>query len=139
MGTSTRRAPARSGSFETAPRCRATTPPAPPVRPHALSLAGGPPALLSAQIPRAYTAQIDLAINDRIFGGNPWDPRNVIHVRRELLLTDRLRERLTLVSSLRRPIDYTIELAIGCDFADIFEVRGWRREQRGRYFAPRCD
>jgi glycogen debranching enzyme len=106
---------------------------------YALSLAGGPPALLSAQIPRAYTAQIDLAINDRIFGGDPWDPRNVIHVRRELLLTDRLRERLTLVSYLRRPLDYTIELAFGCDFADIFEVRGWRREQRGRYFAPRCD
>ncbi|HJX86420.1 MAG TPA: glycogen debranching N-terminal domain-containing protein, partial [Gemmatimonadales bacterium] len=106
---------------------------------YALSLAGGPPALLSAQVPRAYTAQIDLAINDRIFGGDPWDPRNVIHVRRELLLSDRLRERLTLVSYLRRPIDYTIELAIGCDFADIFEVRGWRREQRGRYFAPRCD
>ncbi|HKU62169.1 MAG TPA: glycogen debranching N-terminal domain-containing protein [Gemmatimonadales bacterium] len=104
---------------------------------YALRLAGGPPALLSAQIPCAYTAQIDLAVNDRIFGGDPWDPRNVIHLRRELLLADRLRERLTLVSYLRAPIEYTIELAIGCDFADIFEVRGWKREQRGRYFAPR--
>ncbi|HET7241689.1 MAG TPA: glycogen debranching N-terminal domain-containing protein, partial [Gemmatimonadales bacterium] len=73
---------------------------------YALTLDGGPPALLSAQIPCAYTAQVDLAINDRIFGGDPWDPRNVIHVRRELLLSDRLRERLTLVSYLRRPIDY---------------------------------
>ena len=97
---------------------------------YALELDGGPPALLSAQIPCAYTAQIDLAVNDRIFGGDPWDPRNVIHVRRELLLSDRLRERLTLTSYLREPIDYTVGLAFGADFADIFEVRGWRRAER---------
>jgi glycogen debranching enzyme len=106
---------------------------------YALGLDGGPPALLSAQIPCAYTAQIDLAINDRIFGGDPWDPRNVIHLRRELLVSDRLRERLTLTSYLREPIDYTVELEFGADFADIFEVRGWRRAQRGRYYAPRWE
>jgi glycogen debranching enzyme len=106
---------------------------------YALGLDGGPPALLSAQIPCAYTAQIDLAVNDRIFGGDPWDPRNVIHVRRELLLSDRMRERLTLTSYLRAPHDYTIELAFGADFADIFEVRGWRRPERGNYYAPRWE
>ena len=104
---------------------------------YALMLDGGPPALLSAQIPCAYLAQIDLAVNDRIFGGDPWDPRNVIHVRRELLLSDRLRERLTLTSYFHAPLDYSITLAFGADFADIFEVRGWRRAERGRYFAPR--
>jgi glycogen debranching enzyme len=106
---------------------------------YALRLDGGPPALLSAQIPCAFMAQIDLAVNDRIFGGDPWDPRNVIHVRRELLLSDRLRERLTLTSYFRAPLDYTIALTFGADFADIFEVRGWRRAQRGRYFAPRWE
>jgi glycogen debranching enzyme len=106
---------------------------------YALTLDGGPPALLSAQIPCAYLAQIDLAVNDRVFGGNPWDPRNVIHLRRELLLSDRLRERLTLTSYLRTPLDYTIALAFGADFADIFEVRGWRRDRRGRYYAPRWE
>ena len=75
-------------------------------------------------------------MNDLPFGGNAWDPRNVIHVRRELSLSDRLIERLTLTSYLRTPLDYWVELEFGADFADMFEVRGWRREARGQYFAP---
>jgi glycogen debranching enzyme len=101
-----------------------------------LAVGGGPPVLLSAQVPRAFGALIDLAVNDFPFGGNPWDPRNVIHIRRELALTDRLVERLTLTSYLQSPLDYWIELSFGADFADIFEVRGWRRERRGQHFAP---
>ena len=101
-----------------------------------LTACGGPPVLLSAQVPSAYEAQIDLAVKDLPFGGNPWDPKNVIHIRRELLLADRLIERLTLTSYLGAPVDYWIELTFGCDFADIFEVRGWRRSARGQYYAP---
>ncbi len=98
---------------------------------------GGPPDLLSAQVPSAYCAQVDLAVGNLAFGGDPWDPRNVIHIRRELALEDRLAERLTLTGYLGAPADYWVELQLGCDFADIFEVRGWRREARGQYFAPR--
>lgn len=29
-----------------------------------------------------------------------------------------------------------MELCVGCDFADIFEVRGWRRDARGDFVAP---
>jgi glycogen debranching enzyme len=104
-----------------------------------LRVAGGPPVLLSAQTPRPYGALIDLAVNDLPFGGNAWDPRNVIHIRRELSLSDRLIERLTLTSYLRTPLDFWVELEYGADFADIFEVRGWRREARGQYFAPRVE
>jgi glycogen debranching enzyme len=104
-----------------------------------LRVAGGPPVLLSAQTPRPYGALIDLAVNDLPFGGNAWDPRNVIHIRRELSLSDRLIERLTLTSYLRTPLDYWVELEFGADFADIFEVRGWRREARGQYFAPKVE
>jgi glycogen debranching enzyme len=106
---------------------------------YGLRVAGGPPVLLSAQMPRPYGAVIDLAVNDLPFGGNAWDPRNAIHIRRELSLSDRLIERLTLTSYLRRPLDFWVELEYGADFADIFEVRGWRREGRGQYFAPRVE
>src|SRR5262245_44499501 len=106
---------------------------------YALRVAGGPPVLLSAQMPRPYGAVIDLAVNDLPFGGNAWDPHNVIHIRRELSLSDRLIERLTLTSYLRTPLDFWVELEYGADFADIFEVRGWRREGRGQYFAPRVE
>ncbi|MFL5574618.1 MAG: glycogen debranching N-terminal domain-containing protein [Gemmatimonadaceae bacterium] len=105
---------------------------------YALRVSGGPPVLLSAQVPRPYSAQIDLAVTDLSFGGNRWDPKHAIHVHRELLLEDALVERLTVTNYLLEPVDYWLELAVGCDFADIFEVRGWRREWRGEFVAPRA-
>ena len=103
---------------------------------YALSVHGGPPDLLSAQVPSAFGAQIDLAVSDLPFGGDRWDPRNVVHVRREIVLADRLVERVTLTGYLGAPSHYWVELELGCDFADIFEVRGWRRRERGQYYAP---
>jgi glycogen debranching enzyme len=104
---------------------------------YALRVRGDPPSLLSSQAIRTYSGQVDLAVNDLAFGGDPWDPKNAIHIRRELLLTDRMIERLTLHNYLTTPIDYWIHLDLGCDFADIFEVRGWMRPERGQFFAPR--
>jgi glycogen debranching enzyme len=101
-----------------------------------LRMAGGPPRLLSAEAPRTYAAQIDLAVKDLPFGGDPWDPKHAVHIRRELVLSDRLTERVTLTNYLARPLDFWVELSLGCDFADIFEVRGWRRAERGQFFAP---
>ena len=103
---------------------------------YALSMHGGPPDLLSAQVPTAFGAQIDLAVSNLPFGGDRWDPRNVVHIRRELVLADRLVERVTLTGYLGTPEHYWIDLELGCDFADIFEVRGWRRHERGQYYAP---
>jgi glycogen debranching enzyme len=104
-----------------------------------LRFAGGLPSLLSAQVLRMYQAQIDLAMSDQAFGGNSWDPKNAIHILRELLLDGSLVERVTLTNYLTEPIDFWVELTLGCDFADIFEVRGWRRETRGQFFIPRVD
>jgi glycogen debranching enzyme len=103
---------------------------------YALRFHGGPPALLSAQVLRSYNGQIDLSIKDAEFGGSSWDPKNCFHIRREILIEDRLIERITLTNYLVDPVDYWFELDVGCDFADIFEVRGWKRDQRGDYFAP---
>lgn len=100
-----------------------------------LRVAGGPAALLSTQVLRPYLAQIDLAVSDLAFGGTHWDPKHAVHLRRELLLDDTFVERLTITNHLVAPIDYWIELRVGCDFADIFEVRGWRRDRRGEFFA----
>ena len=101
-----------------------------------LRAAGTPQARLSTQIVQPYLAQVDLAVTDHAFGGNAWDPKHAIHFQRELMLEDSLLERLTLTNFLIRPIDFWIELSVGCDFADIFEVRGWRREHRGEFLIP---
>src|SRR3954454_6956105 len=60
---------------------------------YALRVAGGPPSLLSAHLPRTFLGEVDLAVKDIPFGGNPWDPKHGIHIRRQLLLCDRLVER----------------------------------------------
>jgi glycogen debranching enzyme len=106
---------------------------------YALKVAGGPPSQLGAQIPQVFRAQIDLAVTDLPFGGAPWDPKNSVHLRREILLDDRLVERVTLTSYLPRAVDYWMELAVGSDFADIFELRGFQREGRGQFYAPRAE
>ncbi|HEX7019564.1 MAG TPA: glycogen debranching N-terminal domain-containing protein [Gemmatimonadaceae bacterium] len=103
---------------------------------YALRGAGTPPVRLSAQVVHPYYAEIDLAVTDHAFGGNDWDPKHAIYVRREITLDDVLIERVTITNFLIRPIDYWLELSVGCDFADIFEVRGWKREHRGEFFAP---
>ena len=103
---------------------------------YAFHFDGGPPALLSAQVPAHYIAQVDLAISDRLLGGNLWDPKNVVHIRREILVDDCLVERLTISHFLAQPLSYRFHLDLACDFADIFEVRGWSRERRGQYYAP---
>ena len=103
---------------------------------YALRMGGGPPPLLSAEAPRTYAAQIDLAMKDLPFGGDPWDPKHAVHIRRELVLSDRLDERVTLTNYLAQPLEYWVELSLACDFADIFEVRGWQRDGRGQFLAP---
>jgi len=103
---------------------------------YVLNMAGGSPTQLSSQVIRTYSAQIDLAIDDQTFGGDAWSVSNAVHVRRELLLDDQLTERATFTNFLTRPIDFWAALSVANDFADIFEVRGWKRKKRGTFFEP---
>jgi glycogen debranching enzyme len=48
-------------------------------------------------------------------------------------------EEFRMVNYGRGPVDIPLELAISADFADIFEVRGTRREQRGKRLEDRVD
>lgn len=102
-----------------------------------LRFAGGEPVLLSAQTSRPYEARIDLAVTDQTLGGDPWDPKNVIHLRREIVVEGHLAEQVTITNFLTRPVDFWVRLDLGSDFADIFEVRGWKRPKRGQFYRPR--
>ena len=104
-----------------------------------LDVDGGPAALLSNESPHPYLAHVDLALSDRAFGGVPSAPSNGLHVRREILLDHRLVERLTITNYMRTTVTLEALLAVACDFADIFEVRGWRRPKRGAFLAPRVE
>ena len=46
-----------------------------------------------------------------------------------------LRERIGLMNHGAAPVSFTLSLAFASDFADIFEVRGIKRERRGQVWA----
>jgi glycogen debranching enzyme len=104
-----------------------------------LTVAGGPPVVLSTQSGAEYTSQVDLTVTSTHFGGVFQDPVNFLHLRREQLIDEHFVERLTLTNYLVRDIDYWVEYEFACDFADQFEVRGARRRERGTYFRPLVD
>ncbi|HEX6838789.1 MAG TPA: glycogen debranching N-terminal domain-containing protein, partial [Polyangia bacterium] len=101
-----------------------------------LYVSGGPPIVLSSETAAAASSQVDLALTDREFGGFLDDPQNFLHIRRKQLLDRTLVEQLTLTNHLRRPVELWLELRMGADFADVFEVRGVRRARRGRLLPP---
>ena len=104
-----------------------------------LTVAGGPPVVLSTQTSSEYTSQVDLTVTSTAFGGLFGDPVNFLHLRREQLIDDQFVERLTLTNFLVHEVDYWIEYAFAADFADQFEVRGARRRERGTFFRPLVD
>jgi glycogen debranching enzyme len=92
--------------------------------------------VLSSETRGAASAQIDLTLTDCEFGGFLDDPQNFLHIRRKQIVDGALVEQIVLTNHLRRAVDLWLELRMGADFADIFEVRGARRPRRGRLVPP---
>src|SRR3954465_2120963 len=65
-----------------------------------LTVAGGPPVVLSSQSTSEYRSQIDLTVTSTSFGGLFADPVNFLHLRREQLIDEQMVERLTLTNFL---------------------------------------
>ncbi|MBI2933338.1 MAG: amylo-alpha-1,6-glucosidase [Planctomycetes bacterium] len=60
-------------------------------------------------------------------------PRNILHVFRSSFLWNRTcYERFRIHNYAAAPVEVSLSLSFDADFADIFEVRGMRREKRGR-------
>jgi glycogen debranching enzyme len=102
-----------------------------------LAVKGGPPLCLSSQLSHDYVAQIDFTVTSLHVGdllGR--EPVNFLHLRRDMLIDDVLVDRLAMTNFLGRPVDFWLEMAWAADFADVFEVRGARRSERGTYLLP---
>src|SRR5205807_5681245 len=56
-----------------------------------LTIAGGPPVVLSTQTRAEYTSQVDLTVTSRQFGGIFQDPVNFLHLRREQIRSEERR------------------------------------------------
>ena len=76
----------------------------------------------------ADLANVDVTENQQIIV-----PRGTVHiVRSRFLWRDVAHEELRIVNYGLAPMKLPLTLSFAADFADIFEVRGMRREQRGR-------
>jgi glycogen debranching enzyme len=66
--------------------------------------------------------------------------KDLIHLQRaKFLWADACRERLTVRNYADQPQRITLEITFDADFADLFEVRGHRRDRRGTITRTRLD
>ncbi len=65
-------------------------------------------------------------------------PEGVVHIERQRLLwQERMHERIAIASFATTRLILPLELEVGVDFVDMFEVRGMKRQRRGRLLEPR--
>jgi len=99
-----------------------------------LLINGKPPLLLGSAIrDDNLSFHVDLTNADIYEGDRIVLLKDTVHIARTIYLSDgSLRERIALANHSAQEIELTLSLAFASDFADIFEVRGIRRKQRGR-------
>ncbi len=106
---------------------------------YVMTIAGREPILLSSSAERAYMSYIDLTNPDLWTEGEIAIPQQTLNVRRIRVIHGRLFERIRFKNYTDHPLHVPIELTLGADFADIFEVRGIRRKRRSTFFRPKVD
>jgi glycogen debranching enzyme len=104
-----------------------------------LTFDGRPPLLLSTSADRPYSSHIDLANQDLTApDGTVTAVQGTINIRRTRVIKDRLYERIRVKNYNASPVSMRVELTFSSDFADIFEVRGLKRAQRGKLALPKA-
>ena len=104
-----------------------------------LTVDGRAPVLLSSSAERAYMSYVDLTNPDIWDDGHITVPQQTLNVRRIRVINQRLFERIRFKNYNEQPVRASIEVVLGADFADIFEVRGLRRKRRGQFFRPKIE
>jgi glycogen debranching enzyme len=74
----------------------------------------------------------DLTNPDIYADGALWLHKDAVHIYRTTYVRDgAMRQRLLFTNHSSEDLELAVSLVFDCDFADIFEVRGMRREKRG--------
>jgi len=92
------------------------------------------PIPLSTSANRDYMAHIELTNADIIENGELIIPQETINIRRLRVIGNGLMERVRLKNYNAFPVNLHLQVAFYADFADIFEVRGFQRLERGQLF-----
>lgn len=98
---------------------------------------GRNPVLLSSTAERDYLAHIELTNADIRDGDRLMVPQETLNIRRLRVMSEGLHERIRIKNYNRFPVDLDLAFSFNADFADIFEVRGLRRQSRGNLLYPK--
>jgi glycogen debranching enzyme len=83
---------------------------------------------------------VDLTNPDIYNDGRLLLPKDTVHIARTIYLCDgSLRERIALTNHTADPVTVTLSIVFASDFADIFEVRGIKRDRRGKSWSQVTD
>ncbi|MGH2830739.1 MAG: amylo-alpha-1,6-glucosidase [Actinomycetota bacterium] len=104
-----------------------------------MEVGGAAPVLLSSSAERASMSYVDCTNPDLWEDDRVVVPRQTLNIRRTRVIATRLFERIRIKNYNDFPVSVEVRLALGVDFADLFEVRGLHRERRGTAFKPRVD
>jgi glycogen debranching enzyme len=102
-------------------------------------LKGTPLVLLSSSAERSFMSHVDLTNGDIWREGRLMVPQHSLNVRRTRVAGAVVEERIRIRNYHSEPVTVGLEFALEADYADIFEVRGLRREQRGVLMAPKLE
>lgn len=100
-----------------------------------MRLTEGELVFLSSYIKESHFAQFELT-NPVIRREDYVIPASTIHLRALRLLDNALFQRLRLINFNPVPVTVTLQIRVGADFLDIFEVRGLKRQKRGELLPP---
>ncbi|HJU10849.1 MAG TPA: glycogen debranching N-terminal domain-containing protein, partial [Candidatus Binataceae bacterium] len=104
-----------------------------------LKIAGETPYYLNSYASQENAQlRINLSNPDLGFRGGEIElPRNSIQLERNWVIAGpALFHKLTVRNYARRQIEISLDFLFGVDFADLFEVRGFKRQSRGQYCEP---
>lgn len=101
-----------------------------------MSVSGRDPVLLSSSAERGYMSHVDLTNPDLYEGDVITVPQQTLNVRRIRAISGRLFERVRVKNYNPMPVTLELSFSFGSDFADIFEVRGMVRSERGHQDPP---
>lgn len=101
-----------------------------------VTMNGSPPEILSAHTHDATRATVTCA-NPRLTlaDGTTLSP-HLISLEQRVNLDECLRVTLNLQNFAKRPLNFSLTFQIAADFRDLFDIRGFAREQRGQLQNP---
>jgi len=93
--------------------------------------------VLSSSTEKTFVSQIELTAARGTLRESFDLPENTIHIRRQQLLSvETFFDRFTFQNFNRNPVKLSVELWFDADFADVFEVRGIKRNMHGQFYRP---